>query len=338
MPTASHVPAPARIPAPPTTTGWRAGLAAARLAWRAGSRVVVVMLALTAGGSILPVVAAWLGKALVDDLVHRDQANGNRVVVIAVAIVLAGAGGVLVGYLSGYASACLQRSISLYVEAEMYRTVNGFVGLRNFEDPAFQNRLRLADQAAQAAPTSPVVFAVAVCRGVCTVGGYLGVLLVRWPPMAVLILLMTPLAFGTQLVLARQQAATTELTTGLQRRRYFYRTLLTDPRAAKEVRIFGTGSLFQRRMLRALADATGAELRVGRRIAFVQSLLALLNAAVAAVGAAVVVVQAVHGRVSPGASCCSSAPSAACRERSRASPANWASSAGRCGCSGTTST
>ncbi|MFF7602422.1 hypothetical protein [Streptomyces mirabilis] len=91
-----------------------------------------------------------------------------------------------------------------------------------------------------------------------------------------------------------------ELTSARLRRHLFYRSLLTDPRAAKEIRLFGLGGFLHGRLIRVLNDATEAELAVARRGALVQSAFAALNALVAGLGTVVVVAGAAHGRFSIG--------------------------------------
>ncbi len=145
------------------------------------------------------------------------------------------------------------------------------------------------------------MFTQEAVRSVAALSGFAGALLAVWPPMVGLLFLVGAAALLARLSLARRQVVVWELTSARLRRRLFYRSLLTDPRAAKEIRLFGLGGFLHRRQLiRALNDATEAELAVARRGALVQSAFAALNALVAGLGTVVVVAGAAHGRFTIG--------------------------------------
>jgi ATP-binding cassette subfamily B protein len=118
--------------------------------------------------------------------------------------------------------------------------------------------------------------------------------------MTLLLLASVVTAVFARLATARREAATEEAWVATDRRRLFYRALLTDVRAAKEIRLFGLGDLLHARMVSSLADVSGARLRAARRGTFVQSGLALLGAVVAGAGTVVVAVNVASGRSSIG--------------------------------------
>ncbi|MEU8826281.1 ABC transporter ATP-binding protein [Streptomyces sp. NPDC048636] len=249
---------------------------------------------------LLPALAAWLSKLLFDELGRAGHADVGRVTLLALTIAVVGAVTAVLLQLGGFLDEVVRQRLVVTVEDTLFAQVNEFRGLRLFETPAFHDRLRLAQEASQDAPHNITMFSQLMVQAVSTVSGFTGVLLAVWPPMAGLLFLVGAAALVTQLFQARRQAEVSETVSGKYRRRMFYRGLLTDPRAAKEIRLFGLGGFFHSRLVTALGEATEAELRVARRGMFVQSGFALLNAVVIGLGIVVVAVGAGHGEFSVG--------------------------------------
>lgn len=290
--------------APAGTVSWReqlaSGFAALALNWRAAAASSAGLVVLAVLGGAAPPAAAWCTKLLLDQLQRGRAADVRLAVGYAVAAALLAGVTAVVAQVGFLVKEYGNRSVTRRVERELADRIGGFPGLRYFEDPAFHGRLRLAGQAAQSAPGDVSDFAVELVRRAVAMGGFLGVLAAVWPPMSLLLVAAAVPAFATQLSLARRQAQTREQVTEVQRRQQYYRMLLTNEVAAKEARLFGFGPLFRDRMLAALTASTGAELRVRRRATLAQSGFALLDAAICAVGVAVVVAGAVRGTVSLG--------------------------------------
>ncbi|MEU6881925.1 ABC transporter ATP-binding protein [Streptomyces sp. NPDC046712] len=270
------------------------------LQFRASPPAACALFATTVAVGALPVVVAWLSKLLFDELGRGTHLDSGRAMALGIAVAALGAVSAVLLQLGAYLDELVRQRLVVTVERTLFAKVDEFHGLRRFEDPAFHDRLRLAQQASQDAPHNIVMFSQEVVRSLAAVGGFAGALLAVWPPMAGLLFLVGIAALVARLSLARRQVAVWELTAGKQRRRLFYRSLLTDPRAAKEIRLFGLGGFLHGRLVRALGDATEAELAVERRGAWVQSGFAALNAAVAGAGVIVVVGGAAQGRFTVG--------------------------------------
>ncbi len=131
-------------------------------------------------------------------------------------------------------------------------------GLRSLEDPAFQDRLRVAGQAGAPAPGQVAVGSIGVIQAVVTLGGFLFTLVVLSPPMAVVVLAAAVPAFYLQRGMARRQAGLVSKVSHGQRRQYFYASLLTSLAAAKEIRLLGLGGFFRARLLGELAETQRA--------------------------------------------------------------------------------
>ncbi|WP_326808686.1 ABC transporter ATP-binding protein/permease [Streptomyces sp. NBC_01775] len=278
----------------------RAALTCLALQFQATRVGAAAMFGTAAVTGLLPALAAWFGKLLFDEIGHGGDADTGRATALALAVAGVGAVTAVLTQLAGYLDEVVRQRLVVTVEDRLFARVNEFRGLRHFESPAFHDRLRLAQEASQDAPHNITMFSQSAVRAVATVTGFTGVLFAVWPPMVGLLFLVGGAAFVARLHQARRQAEVSEIVSGKYRRRLFYRGLLTDPRAAKEIRLFGLGGFLHTRLVTALGDATSAELRVARRGVLVQSGFALLNTAVTGLGTVVVAIGAAHGRFTVG--------------------------------------
>ncbi|GIG65141.1 ABC transporter ATP-binding protein [Phytomonospora endophytica] len=278
----------------------RAALVALRLAWRGHKGALLAISVLTVAGGMLPVAGAWASKLLFDELSRGQQADGERALLVAVASAVAVALGGAVGYALGHLMTVAQAAIGLVAGDDLYRRVNSFVGIAPFENPSFRDRLELAQQAAEQAPFALLTFAMATAHGFVSVVGFAGVLFAVEPTVGWLLLAAALPELVIQVGLARQRARATEEATSIFRTRYMFQVLLTDVRAARELRLFGLGDLFRGRMLSALRRANGIELRAGRRTATAQSGLSVASALVLLAGTVVAVRGVLRGELTLG--------------------------------------
>ena len=251
------------------------------------------------GVRFTPALSAWFVRLLIDEL-SRPAPSARR----AALLVLAGAAATLVTVvgvqLGGLVTATLHRSITTGVQDTLYRHVNSWVGLRHFEDPAMQDRLRLAEQGAAAAPQSTSMLMSEVFRGTVTILSFVGALLALWPPMALLLAVAAVPALIAQRTVALRHARATEINMATVRRQAMFQQLLTDPATAKEVRLYGLGDLLRERLRRAVRETSGRELAVARRGALTQTSVGLLAATVTALGGLVAVREVLAGRLTLG--------------------------------------
>jgi len=275
-------------------------LAAIEIGWRAAPFITVALAGLQLVAGAIPALMAWLGKLLIDELAMGTNANASEAVMFAVAGAVAAAGAAVLGAATALADTALQRRIGLEAEQRLYAQINSFAGMETFEDSKFQDRLRLAQQAAQSAPISILTFVWECVRAVVSLSSFLGLLLVFWPPSVLLLAAAAVPALLAQLALARRQVSHLETTMATHRRHAMLQFLLTDPQSVKEIRLYGLGRLLLGRMIKALRDMSGASLRLERRGAMVQSLLAVLTAVIASVIALVVVRAVLSGRLTLG--------------------------------------
>jgi ATP-binding cassette, subfamily B, bacterial len=236
---------------------------------------------------VLPAAAAVLTRDLINVLTSK-HATDREVAALVVAIGAAGAGTQVLSLVSSYVSNVARQRLAVLGGRRLVERVGRFTGLRYFEDPAFHDRLVLAEQAAQMTPSLVTTSLQQILQAVVVIASFLGTLLIIWPTMAVLLGLAALPALATQLLRARQMADTTTAFTSTHRKATLYRSWFFDPKTAKEMRLFGFASLFAERYSSALTDSGNAVLDVERRSAAIQSALSLVGAGITTIGLVVV--------------------------------------------------
>lgn len=277
----------------------RAVRAAMALAWRSAARPWAAAVGLSVVTGLTAPAVAWCTRLLVDSL-SAPHPKAGLIVALAVATALLGALSAVLSAGASWAGAAAKRAIALETGDRLYRAASGTVGLRLLEDPEYQDRIRLADQAAQGTPAEMVDFGLSALGGIVTICGYAGAVLAVWPPMLLVLGLAALPTVRAQVVLARQSAGLAQSATSQFRMRMRIQDLMTDPRAGQELRLFGLGEFFRQRMLNALRVCTDTDYEIARRAAASQGGWSLFSGAVVGGGAALVAWQAAHGRVSVG--------------------------------------
>lgn len=274
--------------------------AALGLGWQASARIMSALIALTFLDGLAPVAAAWATKLLLDELARGRDASGAAVATWAAVLVAAGLVGSLVAAATAYLAAVLRRRVRVMAQARLLDRINAYPGLEPFEHPATLDRIRLAEQAADAAPEDVFAATIHLGQSSITMTGFAATLLVLYPPMVVMVFVAAVPAAWLQLRLAKLRADTLTGISVVQRRQIFYRQLATDARAAKEIRLFGLGSFLTGRLLRDLHTANAAENAMDRAAARLEATLGLLAGALTLAGVASAAWLGFHGRLGAG--------------------------------------
>jgi ATP-binding cassette, subfamily B, bacterial len=281
--------------------GRRAPLAsaAAGLAWRLGGFIWLGTVLLAMSSGLLMPAGAWLLKSAVDELT-RPGPSLMVVAALAAATVMLQGLSLGLGSLSTLTAAAAQRRMSVAVASDLYQAVNAISGLTKFDDPGFQDSLRLAEESAERVPAALTDMLGTLLQGGTVVVSFAGLLISIWPPMLALVALACLPNVAVQVSLARHSARTSEANASRFRQWVLLRGLLTDPRSVPEIRLLGSGDFFRGRLVSALRDARTAEYEVRRRIAWAQGGLAVVGAAITAIGAVVIAEHAARHQLSVG--------------------------------------
>ncbi|MHA3703103.1 ABC transporter ATP-binding protein [Jatrophihabitans sp. YIM 134969] len=253
--------------------------AAWRLAWRARPGVVTAYLAVCTLSGLLPVAAVWLLSTAA-----ASVAGGRALVGTGLAIVVTGLVAAVVPSVAQFMLAELLRATGRAAQDALFAATDRLSGLVRFEDPAFRDRLRLAQYGGRTGPGQVVDGVVGVVQGAVTIVGLALVLARVNPVMTVVALLAAVPALVAEIRVSRLRADVLLRTAPVERREFFYGELLTSLDAAKEVRLLGLGGLFRRRMLTELTEADRRRRCVDRRDLWVQISLAALAAVVSGAG------------------------------------------------------
>jgi ATP-binding cassette, subfamily B, bacterial len=260
---------------------------AARAAFALGIRAApwmllgTVLVALVAAA--VPVAAAWLTKTVIERLTSPGGFE-PQIAVLAGALAAVGIVAAVLPYADGLFRSDLARAIGLLAQDRLYRAVNGYAGLVRFEDPAFLDRLQLAQRCGQDAPTEIVGSGIGLVRNALTVVGFLTALLVISPWMVVVVVLGAVPTLIAEIRLARARVGATMRANPLERREYFYADLLGSVAAAKEIRLFGIGDHLRSRMRADRRAINAVNRQFDRRTLLEQGLPALVSACLAAAG------------------------------------------------------
>jgi ATP-binding cassette subfamily B protein len=279
----------------PTARGLRAAVV---MPWRAHPGAFAGQLLIMVATGLAPVAIAWLLRAVLDDLTGAGR--HGELLSLVVALAVASAVLEVLPSFGQYLAAQSGRAIERLATTELFGSVGRLAGLRRLEDPAFLDRLNMAQRVSTSAPGQVFTSISGAVQSALTVAGFLAALLVLNPVMAAVVLAATVPGLAAEAGVARRQAAMLEGISHAERRQYFYANLLSSLAAAKEIRLFGLGLFFHRRMLDELRVIQQAGQRVDRRQAVVYSLLAALSALVAGAGIWWAVSSAARGRLTVG--------------------------------------
>jgi ATP-binding cassette subfamily B protein len=269
------------------------------LGWRAGRGRLLLMVLLTLVGAVLPVTAAWFMKETIDRLVRPD-ADPGTVLPTILGFVTAGLLIAVLGRAIQYLRAESNRAIALLAQDRLFAALERFTGIARFEDPSYQDTLRLAQQASGYASGQVLGGLLGTVTALISLVGFLGSLLVISPMLSAVVVLAIAPSLLIQLRLSRTYARMAWEISPAQRREFFYGSLLSTEQAAKEIRLFGTGPLLRDRMRTERGIANLAHRRLDRQELLTHGGLALLSAAITGGGLIWAALQAASGQLSVG--------------------------------------
>ncbi|MEO3798534.1 ABC transporter ATP-binding protein [Nonomuraea sp. B1E8] len=273
--------------------------AALAVAWRVRAVLLVAQMVMMFVMGAAPVGVAWVTKQVLDELLLRQRSIGW---LVGQGALLAGLGllAAALPHLFAYTQAEMGRAVRLHNQDRLYGALSRFSGLARFDDPAFYDRIRLAQQSGDQAPQLVLDALLAGVRSLVTMTGFVVSLLAVSPVMAGVVLLSAVPVVVAELSLSRRRGKLLWTTSPNVRRQMFYAQLMIDRTAAKEIRLFGLGDFVRSRMLKELRQVNDAERALDRRTFHTQFWLATLTATVAGGGLVWGVLLARAGRLTPG--------------------------------------
>ncbi|HST63896.1 MAG TPA: ABC transporter ATP-binding protein [Mycobacteriales bacterium] len=265
---------------------------------RASPGRLLVLTVLSLAGGLVTAVSAVALQRLVDAI--TGSGSGAAIGGYAAAIVgasLLGAGAPQVDH---YLQGQIGRIAGARIVGRLYERVGQETGVDRLEDPAYQDRLALAGDAAAMAPQLLLRGGLGLATAAVTAGSLALVLLgVAWP-LALLALAGAVPLLAIEVRLARLNVSMLGRLAPIRRRREAYRSLICNPVAGKELRLFGLGDFFRHRMLADLDVANRHERDLERTTLRMQLVAAGVVGAMVVVAVAVVARGATSGATSAG--------------------------------------
>jgi ATP-binding cassette subfamily B protein len=274
--------------------------AALKLQWTSAPVASAVGVVLTIASGLLPTAGALMLKALLDELSTGRPMSSGRV--MAYAAGAAGAAGVVsaLSHASNYLSHLVRWRVTLTVETALFQKVSGLVGLRELETPSLQGKIRLAKQSAQESPQQLSELVFTLLRAAVAIVSSLALVVLISPWMVCALLMLGGIELAAQLRKSRREAHLSENLVQAQRWQDYYRVLLMDIRAAKEVRLYGLAGGLLQRFVALFREVAHRDLALEGRNTAIQLGLSLLSAGVTAGAAAGVARGVLEGRLQVG--------------------------------------
>ncbi|MBK7859997.1 MAG: ABC transporter ATP-binding protein/permease [Archangiaceae bacterium] len=270
------------------------------LPWRTARGWSSVALGLELLAGLLPAAAAYCVKLLVDALsapaVSPETVSAAVIASVACTALLS-----LTSLAASHVGSRLRSATGLAVDAELFRAVEArFERLDELETPAWQNKVRLAESAAQQVPGQVTELGYSALRTVVTLSALAAVVAQAAASLALLLFALAAVTTWAQLSRSGDDARSEAAFVQQWRWREFYRALLLEPRAAKEVRLFGLGEFLVGRLAGRTLKAQAARFAAERVRLLIQGGFVVAAATVTAVGAWWVATEAARHHLRPG--------------------------------------
>ncbi len=213
------------------------------LVWRSSRPMTIALGVLTVVGALVPLGVAYAGKRIVDAVVGRSHDATVRWVVVELGLVVAMAtvqrGLALVRSVLG---SRLGVDINVTILEKAQR-----LDLSYFEDPEFYDKLTRARREASSRPIALVTESFGLVQSVITLTGY-AALLLRFSGWAVLALFAATVpATVAEMRFSKLVFKVRNWRSPESRRLLYLEYVLANDEHAKEVKLFGLGSLFLER-------------------------------------------------------------------------------------------
>lgn len=246
-----------------------------RLVWTGSEKLTLALLLTMLLGVALPLLVAYVGKALVDAVVAHNRGLALKLVGLELGLLVLTS---LQFRLSSLLRMLLGARLSVDINVRILQKAVS-LDLQHFEDPKFYDQLTRARREASSRPLGMVGDVLSLVQGVLTLLGYVG-LLWSFSPMAVLVLLLAALpAAAGELRFSKAAFRLRNFRAPETRRLHYIEYILGSDEHAKEVMVLGLGNTLLSRY-QTLGESLyqdDRKLAIGRAVwGYLLSLLATL--------------------------------------------------------------
>jgi len=253
---------------------------------------------------VIPAVGIWINKQVVDTVTATLSSGRDYNLWTFGSLTASWAAAILLEtFLPPWVDTAfrnLNEKLTAHLNLRLMRKADSFADLTRFEDPRFYDELQLIQEQAAHEPINLLGGLAQGFRELFTITTMLVLLfpLGWWIP-----LLILATSFPQTYKSLRMQWniwETMSIKSPQSRRMQYYSSVMLTDTYAKEVRLFGLGSLFTQRYTEAFQDRYQAMRRLRDKQAFSLTGLAVLSAAGNAFAFYWVVLQALSGKLTPG--------------------------------------
>jgi ATP-binding cassette subfamily B protein len=274
------------------------------LIWKAAPQGVTLLTFTMLVRGIFPGISVWINKKIVDVITLNINAQQSHDYWNLIYLVIAWVVAILLqSILEPFHDASFRNTsekLSAHINLLMLDKANSFSDLIYFEDAHFYNEIQLIEEEVNQQPLNLIMF---FGNGFQYLLNLITMLILLFPLGWWIPLLLLSTSFPKVYFSFKIQWDIWETMSrkSLQARRmkYYSSILLTDT-YAKEVRLFGLGSLFKQRYQEAFADKYRAIRKIRGKQAGNLSVLEILSAVGNAVAFYRVVVRAINNQITPG--------------------------------------
>jgi len=249
---------------------------ALRLVWQTARGWTLVNTVLVLAQGALPLASLYLMKRIVDTMTASIAATDKAVAFEQVVFWILVAGGVailtaLIHALAEYTSE-MQSLLVTDAVADILHAQSIAVDLEYYEDPSYYDTLHRAQEEAPYRPTRIVNGLIQVAQNSIALIGILGLLFSFNGFLALILLCATLPGVLTRLLYSERLYGFRQAQTEKERLAWYYHTVLTDARYAKELRLFDLGLLFKTRYHDVRQQIRAGKYSLARRRVFSDSL------------------------------------------------------------------
>jgi len=232
-----------------------------RRAWRSSASLTLGLLLATLLAGVLPAVAAWLGKLLVDAVVEKERAAAIALLGAEAAVMVALVGAQRIGRTC---RTLLGLRLGDDVRAAIADRARG-LSLETLESPEVQDELARARKQAGSRPAAYLDHALVAGRaGIALSASAVLLVGLHWAALPVVVVAALP-GFFVEMHFARSRWETAHRRTARRREQSYLENILAREDFAKEVRLFETGDLLLRRFRGFSKELYDEQARIERR-------------------------------------------------------------------------
>jgi len=274
------------------------------LLWIAAPKEVTFLIFARLIQAVIPGISIWINKQVVDTVAANINNTASYNFWTPIVLVAGWIGAILLQNLLApweqAASSNARQKITAHINLLLINKANSFKDLIRFEDSQFYDELQLIQQEVSYRPITLLSTIFGMFQSSIT--------------LITMLFLLAPVGWWIPLLILFSSLPQTYLSLKIQsdlwnlisrkspqsRRMKYYSSILLTDTYAKEVRLFGLGSLFTDRYLDAFEDKERAMRKLRGKEAFLQSTLSVISASGNGFAFYWVVTKAFTGALSPG--------------------------------------